>query len=141
MVFPFPYPGPIPPYTNLPIQSNYYAPSLFFISAITQGTQTIVTTTVNHNYVVSQQVRLVIPQANGIQGLNETLSYVLNIPNPNQVTLSINSNGLNPFVSTSNPNQPQILAVGDISFGNTNSSGIVNTGTYIPGAFINISPE
>jgi len=38
---------PIPPYQNLPIESQFYQPSQFFISAISLGTTTTVTTTVD----------------------------------------------------------------------------------------------
>ena len=140
MGFSFPYAGPIPPYTNVPINAQYYQPSQFFISSITIGVTTLVTTTVNHNYVVSQQCRLIIPQANGCYQLNETQGYVTSVPNPNQVILSINSSQANAFISTTQNNQPQILAIGDISFGATNSYGNLNTSTSIPGSYINISP-
>ena len=61
MAYPYPYSGPIAPYNNLPIMPQYYAPSQFFISTVTRGQNTTVTTTVSHNYVVGQTVRLIIP--------------------------------------------------------------------------------
>jgi hypothetical protein len=131
---------PTPLYANVPINANFYIPNQFFISDISQGIQTIVTTTVNHNYVIGQLVRLIIPKENGIRGLNETESYVIDIPSLNQVTLAISSIGMDPFITSTQPTQPQILAIGNVNSGNINSSGRVNTGTFIPGSFINISP-
>ena len=138
---------PIPAYSNLPINAQYYQPSQFFISAVTLGTSTTVTTTVNNNYVIGQLVRLIIPPSFGCRQLNGATGYVLSIPNPNQVVLSINSSqNVDAFQSSPAITQPQILAIGDINTGVTSSTGRsipttnYNTNTGIPGAFINISP-
>jgi len=140
MSFPYPYTGPVALYNNLPINAQYYQPSQFFISAISLGTTTTVTTTVDNNYVIGQLCRLIIPPTNGCPQLNEQTGYVIAIPNPNQVTLNINSSGLNSFVTSTYPTQPQILAIGNINSGAINSTGISNDSTFIPGSFINISP-
>ena len=131
---------PTPPYSNPPINPQYYIPSLFFISDISNGVMTTVTTTLNHNYVVGQYVRLLIPRANISIEFNEQLGLVLSIPAPNQVVLDINSTLYNIFQTSTQPNQPQIVATGDLNSGATNASGNVNEGTFIPGSFINISP-
>jgi hypothetical protein len=130
---------PIPAYQNVPIEPQWYEPSQFFISAITRGWMTTVTTTVNHNYVVGQQVRLVIPPTFGIRQLNEQIAYVYSIPSPTQVVITINSNSYDPFVSSPATTQPQIMAIGDINSGATNMKPSTEQ-TYIPGSFINISP-
>jgi hypothetical protein len=140
MGFPYPFPGPIAPYNNVPINAQYYEPSQFFISAIALGQTTLVTTTVDHNYVVGQGVRLVIPYFNGTSQLNEQQGLVISIPNTNQVIINIDSSRYSLFKTSTYPTQPQILAIGDINSGNINTSGNVNTGTFIPGSFINISP-
>lgn len=132
---------PIPAYSNLPINAQYYEPNQFFISAVSLGTTTTVTTTVNLNFVVGQLVRLIIPPTFGCRQLNGVTGYVLSIPNPNQVVLSINSSqNVDAFTSSAATTQPQILPVGDVNTGTTNNSGRNNTGTFVPGAFINISP-
>lgn len=133
---------PIPPYQNTPIQSQFYQPSRFVISAITLGPTTTITTSVNHNYVISQQIRLLIPAPFGASQLNEAQGYVISVPNPNQVVVSIDSShNVNPFTSsTFKTSSPQILAIGDISFGQTNSNGINSNLLFIPGSFQNISP-
>lgn len=134
-----PYPGPVPPYTNPPIEPQYYQPRVYFISNITLGQITLVTTTINHDYVIGQLCRLIIPPAYGCRELNEVTGYVISIPASDQVVLDIYSQGGNPFVSASTSNQPQILPVGDINSGVQNTNGRINQITYIPGSFINIS--
>ena len=144
--------GPIALYNNVAVNPQYYQPSQYFISTISLGQMTTVTTTVNHNYVIGQLVRLLIPEiytklSNGIQiniptctQLNEQEGYVESIPNPNQVVLNIDSSFYDPFVTSTQPAQPQILAIGDINLGNINASGNLVTSTLIPGSYQNISP-
>lgn len=132
--------GPFPPYTNPPIQPYYYQPSQFYISGITLGKTTIVTTTVNMNYAVGQEVRLLIQPSNGCRQLNGVTSYVLSIPTSNSVVLSLDSSRyVDPYVSSSAPTQSQIVAIGDINSGFISDSGNVNSIINLPGAFINIS--
>ena len=131
---------PIPPYQNVPINPQYYAPRQYFISAITQGPTTIVTTTVDNDYVIGQLVRLIIPYESGIRGLNGSQGFVISIPAPNQVEVDINSVGLDPFTTSAARNQPQILPIGDVNNGSVNANGPLFTQDFIPGSFINISP-
>ena len=152
MGFPAAITGPIALYSNLPINAQYYQPSQFFISTITRGQQTTVTTTADHNFVVGQLVRLHIPSiyaltSNGVQyiiptctQLNQTESYVISIPATNQVLLDLDSTKANAFVSSSQPTQPQIVAIGDGNSGNINASGNLSTSNLIPGSYQNISP-
>lgn len=133
---------PIPAYSNVPIEPQFYQPSRFVISQIILGINTIVTTSINHNYVIGQLVRLIIPPNAGCRNLNESQGYVLSIPSPTQVLLSINSTDTDPFiVPSASSTQAQTLAIGEINSGQTNSNGTVNQVTYIPGSFINISPN
>lgn len=131
---------PTPLYSNFPIQSQFYQPKRFFISAITLGFTTTVTTTADVDYVVGQEVRLLIPPSFGCRQLNEQTGLVLSVPSSNQVVINIYSLGGDPFVASSAATQAQILAIGDINSGVTNSNGRVLNGTYVPGSFINISP-
>jgi len=131
---------PIPPFQNLPIEPQFYQPSVFDISSITMGFVTTVTTTVNHNYVVGQQVRLLIPPGDGCRELNNTNGFVQSIPSANQVIVNINSYGANPYVNNNIQQLAQILAMGDVNTGPTNIGRTGNI-TYIPGSFINISPK
>jgi hypothetical protein len=144
---PFFYPGvpvsvissPTPPYSNPPIEPQFYNPSRFVISNISLGQTTTVTTAVNHNYVVGQLTRLIIPFFFGSRQLNEASGYVVSIPAANQVVLNINSStNVDSFIAGSPANNCQILAIGDINFGFNNTNGILNQGTNIPGSFINV---
>jgi hypothetical protein len=135
-----PISGPQPPYNNPPIQPQFFQPSVFFISNVTLGFTTTVTTTVNVNYVLGQLCRLIIPPGFGCRELNEQLGYVISIPAPNQVVLNVDSHAMSAFITASLSTQPQILAVGEINSGNVNASGRVQNITAIPGSFINISP-
>jgi len=138
--------SPIPPYSNPPIEPQFYQPSEFAISALSFGVTTIVTTVVNHNYVIGQLIRILIPSKYGSRALNEQLGNVITIPAPNQVEVAINSIGTDPFIASPTfvPFQsrtlPQIVAVGDYNSGYINPTGRVTATTAIPGSFINISP-
>ena len=136
---------PTPPYSNPPIEPQYFAPWSFVISAITLGYTTTVTMIIPSitqlNYVVGQQVRLLIPQQYGCSQLNEQTAYVLQVNPPNQVVLDLDSHGGNPFVASSYRTPPQIVAIGDINSGPINNQGRAPTSTLIAGSFINISPN
>ena len=139
-----PFPGPVAPENNPPINPQYFQPSDFTISNITLGVTTTVTTSVNHNYVVGQLVRLHIPDQYRSVQLNESQGYVLSIPSANQVVINIDSSyGVNTFQPNPayGPTVPQICAIGDINSGILNVSSRNNgSNTNVPGAFINISP-
>ena len=143
MSFTFPIKGPIAPESNPPVDPQYYLPSRFVISAITLGHTTTITTSINHNYVVGQQIRLLVPVFYGSYQLNEQIGYVTSIPAANQVVTTVDSTNANAFISspTYGPTPPQIISIGDVQSGAINDSGLVNQGTYIPGSFINISPN
>ncbi len=132
--------GPVPPYNNVPIAPQNFLPSQFFIFAITLGQTTTVTATQNMNYVIGQEVRLSIPDGSGCTQLNNTSGFVIRIPTSDSVTLNIDSSvNVNEFTTSTARTQPQIIAIGDISSGVINSNGRSQTGTFIPGSFINIS--
>ena len=137
---------PIPAYQNLPIEPQWYQPRMFVISNISLGVTTTVTTIANLDYVIGQQVRLIIPNKYGSTGLNEKIGYVTSIPALNQVTIDINSNGVDPFISSptflpfQSKTLPQILAIGDVNNGPINANGSQHLTTFIPGSFIDISP-
>lgn len=135
-----PISGPTPPYSNPPINPQYYIPSRFVISNVSLGQATIVTTSIANNYVVGQQCRLIIPQEYGCRQLNEATGYVIFILSPTEIILNIDSSGIDAFVNAETINQPQILAIGDINSGIISSTGTVSANTTIPGAFKNISP-
>jgi len=133
--------GPVPPFNNPPIMPQFFIPQAFFISGVTLGTTTTITATQTMDYVIGQQVRLLIPNGSGCTQLNNMIGYVIDIPNPDQVTVDIDSSlNVNQFTSSSARTQPQIISIGDINSGVLNLNGPKQSGTYIPGSFINISP-
>ncbi len=132
--------GPVPAYSNVPINPEYYQPRRFVIEAIQLGFTTVVTTTQDMDYVIGQQVRLHIPPAYKSYQLNNQTGYVISIPETDQVELSINSSGYTPFLAAMDNQQPEIIGIGDINSGVINTNGIVSPSTNVPGAFINISP-
>lgn len=135
--------GPIAPENNPPINPQYYQPRSFDISNIALGVSTTVTTSVNHDYVIGQLIRLLIPSTYGSFQLNQQQGYVISIPAPNQVVVNIDSShNINAFIANPSygPTLPQILALGDINTGVINAQGRSSTGTFIPGSFIDISP-
>ena len=136
--------GPIAPERNPPIEAEFYSPSRFVIEAISYGKTTTITTAIPHNYVKGQLVKFLIPQYYGARQLNNRQGYVIAIPSVSQVVVNIISLSFSPFGFVGVPapyknNVPQIIAVGDINNGVINSNGRVMNGTYVPGAFIDIS--
>ena len=53
--------NPTPPYSNPPINPQYFQPNAFVISNISFGQSTTVTTVLNNNFVIGQEIRLLIP--------------------------------------------------------------------------------
>ena len=135
-----PIPGPVPPYSNPPIEPQNFQPSRFVISNISLGNTTTVTTTKDMNYVVGQLVRLIIPSTYGCRQLNESQGYVLSLPASNQVVIDIDSSkNVNAYIASSETTQAQILAIGDINSGAINNAGPNSLSIIIPGNFENIS--
>lgn len=134
--------NPTPPYSNPPIHPEYFEPRRFEISNIVLGRTTLITTSVNHDYVIGQEVRLLIPTFYGSSQLNEKQGLVIIIPAPNQVVLEIDSSkNVDTFIPSPayGPNPPQIVPIGDYNSGQINT-GRNNNLTYISGSFRNISP-
>ena len=117
-----------------------YEPGQNYISAITlSGTNVVITTTTNHNYVVGQEIAFRIPAAYGSTQLNSLPNnsipgspvyyYVSSVGSNTQFTCTALSSG----VTTFNSNQPiasvpglqlpQVVAVGDVNSGGVAYSG------------------
>jgi hypothetical protein len=91
---------PIPPFQNVPIHAEFYLPSRFVISAVLRGKTTLVTTTINHNYVTGQLVRFIIPPSFGIRQLNEQSGYIIPWPNSYQPTMNLTPTNGTPLYTT-----------------------------------------
>ena len=132
---------PIPAYQNVPIHAHYYKPRRFVISDIILGQTTLIETTHNMDYVIGQEIRLIIPPSFGCRQFNEQRGFVLTIPAPNQVEVSIDSSQYDEYISSNATTVAQILAIGDINNGAINDCGRNHQKTYIPGSFRDISPK
>lgn len=134
-------PIPFNPSINLPINADYYQPNVFVISNLSLGPQTVVTTSVDNNYVVGQLVRLLIPNAYGSSQISGQEGYVTSINSDDQFVVGINSTLANAFIPSPSygPTPPQVVAIGDVNTGQINTGRSGNL-TYVPGSFINISP-
>jgi hypothetical protein len=138
---------PTPLYRNVHINAEYFQPRRFVISGVALGTTTIITTTCDMNYVIGQEIRLIIPASFGCFQLNTRTGFVISLPAKNQVEVNINSNvNVDPYQSSTATTIAQILAIGDVNTGYQSCTGEVipticgNTHIEIPGSFINISP-
>jgi len=75
--------------------------------------------------------------------LNGVSALVISKPNEDQVVINVDSRFFDSFIFNP-PGQKtpaQIIPIGDFNSGKINESGRINQGTFIPGSFINISPN
>jgi hypothetical protein len=111
------------------------------------GVTTLVTTSLDNDYVIGQNIRFLIPNRYGSRALNEVSGIVISKPMDNQVEVDINSNSVDPFIPSptfltfESKTLPQIVAVGDVNTGAINNHGRSCTHRHIPGSFIDISPN
>ena len=110
-----------------------YAPGDSFISAITLGATTTVTTTAPHNFLVGQEVAFRIPTPWGTTQLNSLpnlvipgspiYGYVQSVTSSTVFVVNINStaytafNSNQTFLSFPGLRYPQVVAVGDVNTG------------------------
>lgn len=116
-----------------------YFPGISFISAITLGTTTTISTTHAHNLVVGQEVAFRIPTVRGYPtawgttGLNSlpnnltpgapAYGYVVEVTDYNTVIVNINSSSYDafnvdiPIANVAGMSFPQMVAVGDVNTG------------------------
>ena len=92
--------GPIALYSNVPIQPEFYKPRVYDISAISTGATTTITTSVDNDYVVGQEVRFLIPPAYGMGQLNQQTGFVLSLTSTTQFVVDIDSRQYNPYVAS-----------------------------------------
>ena len=133
--------GPIAPYSNVPIQEQFYEPRRYQIEDITKGKTTTVTTTADHDFVVGQQARINLPSEYGMYQINGRQALVISIPASDEVELFLDSTQFDAYVSATSNQVPQIIPIGEFNSGYLSSTGRVVENINIPGAFINISPE
>ena len=136
--------GPLAPERNPPINPEFYVPRVKVIASITSISQsyTQVVTTEDNEFVVGQTVRFNIPIGDGMRGLNGAQAYVVSVTNSTTFLVGYDTTTLGAFSSSGNPKQSSyVVPLGDVNSGQINSSGRINNTIYIPGSFINVSPE
>lgn len=134
--------GPIAPENNPAIHPDWFAPRLYSIAAISQGINTTITTEEEHDYVVGQTVRTIIPSFYGMRELNGVISNIISIPSATTFVIPIDSLQFNAFIPDPSygPNLPYVVAIGDVNSGYISSTGRTVPFVGILGSFINISP-
>lgn len=123
--------------------SGTYYPFVCDISAVTQAQNAVVTTTVNHGFVVGNLVSFNIPKEYGMRQLNAVTGVVLSVTS-NTVTTDINTLNFDAFTVPSVPSYQvldpaQILPAGDTNTGYT-TTNVLNPALQIPGTFRNTYP-
>ena len=135
----------IAPQRNPPINPQYYKPKRFVIQNIVLGKDTLITFTTQHDYVVGQLVRVLIPQVYGCRQLNKQQAYVFAIPTPTQILINFNSLVGDPFIAIPplSRDLPQVVPIGDVNTGYISSNGpnVTLDQLGISGSFKNISPQ
>lgn len=154
--------SPTGAYIKKVLYPELYYPQVSYITAITTGTTTVVSTTSPHNLVVGQEVAFRIPSTWGTVELNSLpnnsipgspiYGYVTVVNSTTQVTVNINSTGYTAYTSNqtiaSVPGltPPQLVPVGDNNTGFLLASGLGSgtsathttiNGPAISGAFLN----
>lgn len=138
---------------------DLYIPELCYITAVTKASSAVITTSINHNFVVGQEVGFTVPSQWGMTQLDSAVylqssngipqqAYVTAVT-ANTVTVNINSSGFTTFAYPTSATAalgvtfPQIYAIGDANTGySLNSSGqvpylgVTNGVIGIPGAFV-----
>ncbi len=121
------------------INSNTtYTPYLCYLSAVSTGATTAITTTQTHAFVVGNQVQFVIPKQWGISQLNGRSGIVTGVTS-NTLTVNIDSRGYDAFNSASVAlpqviDTPQVIPIGDTNIGYTTPGGQAPA-LVIPGSY------
>jgi hypothetical protein len=111
------------------VASNFlpllFIPQARIIAGITQANPGVVTTTVPHTYQNQAYVRLIIPQAYGMQQLANHL-FNITILSSTTFSLNVDTTAYQAFVAADEIQLPQVLPVGE--FATTVSSAMQNAG-------------
>ena len=131
--------SPVGAFVRQVLNPFLYLPGDNFITAISTGTTTTITTTNNHNFVVGQEIGFRVPTAYGTTQLNELPNntipgspvyyYVTAVNSNTQFVCNANSTGFTAFNTNQTVAQmvgqslPQVVAVGDVNSGGAAFSG------------------
>lgn len=119
--------------------SGTYTPFICNINGVIKGNDTIIGTSVNHAFVIGNEVLFSIPKEWGITQLNGLKGFVISTT-LNTITVNIRSLDFNSFVIPASYKDPaQVMCVGGQNTG-TQTPDINNPTLNIPGAYKNTYP-
>ena|SRR5271157_2638923 len=124
--------------------SGTYLPFVCNITAVTQAQQAVVTTAVNHSFLVGNEVTFQIPKQYGMRQLNGLNGSILSTTT-NTITVNIDTTQFDAFSVPSVPatvvlDPAQVLAIGDTNSGYQEIGNVVPIPQTIPGSFYNTYP-
>ena len=125
--------------------SGTYEPANEDITDITQASQALVTISVDHSFVIGNQVQFLIPPEWGMYQISGLKGFVISIPQSDQISVDIDTRAFDAFVTPTPPmfvviDNAQVASVGDSNFGSLSPGGVVTLPNTIPGAYINQRP-
>lgn len=125
--------------------SGTYAPYVVDIESIAMGVSTTVTTEEAHGYQVGNLVQFRIPNAWGMQQLNNRKGYVIEVPDELQLIVDIDSSSFNEFVTPTPPpfvviDPAQVVPAGDANFNQAFPANNPRLPRTIQGAYANQPP-
>jgi hypothetical protein len=125
--------------------SGTYTPTIVDIEDVSLSAEALVTTTIDHTFVIGQQVQFFIPPEWGMRQLQGRKGYVLSIPNPDEFVVNIDTTFFDVFVTPSPPalvviDPAQVAGIGDQNTGTSSLGGIIANPNTIPGAYQNQPP-
>lgn len=95
-------------------------PAMRNITAITNATNALVTTSFAHQYIPGIIVRLYIPQSCGMPQANQQTATILTVPSTTTFTIDLNTTTYQPFSIPGSPNphiqvSPQVVPIGEVN--------------------------
>jgi hypothetical protein len=128
------------PFNTGDFPTGTFYPYVCDVTNVTNTNPILVTTAVDHMFVIGNQVQFQMPPQWGMRQLNFRKGYVIGVPASNQVTVTIDALQFDPFItpSVSPPvviDNPQIIPVGDQNSGSSSPGGIPMNPNIIPGGY------
>jgi len=115
------------------IPRQYYQPTNYYITGISQAASAVITVSVAHNYLVGDKIRVAVPTAFGMTEINGLLATVTAV-GTSTITVDVDSTGFTAFafptsaVAGAGVTFPHVTPVGEVSSKLT--SAMDNTGYY-----------
>jgi hypothetical protein len=112
-------------------------PRFLYITAISQATQAVVTTSINHQYVVGQLVHFSVPSSFGMSQINQLTGVItavgsVNSPGTgynNTFTVNINTSGFTAFAFPASSGSPTVALFATVA---PAGQQVLNNGNYVP---------